>query len=322
MRHAFSSSRVAGGRTLVGGAYGEGSYTSGPWLVTGGVRVDEWASMSGHLIETSLVSGAATNVQHYEDRSGTVFSGRLGAKRDLGDGLYLRAAGYSGFRAPTLNELYRPFRVGNNTTQANANLTPERLYGAEAAVGAQHGRFSWEATGFYNRLQDPVTNVTISSTPTSITFQRRNAGVINAYGAEAEVAYAVTGWARLRGAAGYTHARVDGQDQAPQLTGKRPAQAPEWTASAGLDLTPVKPLLLHADLRYEGDRFDDDQNTLRLAPFARVDLRADWTLAHGAGVFIAVDNLFDAGIQTQRTADNIVSYDAPRTVSFGLTFRR
>ncbi len=43
----------------------------------------------------------------------------------------LRASGYRSFRAPTLNELYRDFRVGNALTQANANLRPERLVGVE-----------------------------------------------------------------------------------------------------------------------------------------------------------------------------------------------
>ena len=35
---------------------------------------------------------------------------------------------------PTLNELYRPFRVGNDATAANALLSPERLTGIEGGV--------------------------------------------------------------------------------------------------------------------------------------------------------------------------------------------
>jgi len=41
------------------------------------------------------------------------------------------------FRAPTLNELYRSFRQANNLTDANANLTAERLTGGEAGVAVQ-----------------------------------------------------------------------------------------------------------------------------------------------------------------------------------------
>ena len=46
----------------------------------------------------------------------------------------LRAAAYSGFRLPTLNELYRPFAVFPVTTNANAALLPERLEGWEAGI--------------------------------------------------------------------------------------------------------------------------------------------------------------------------------------------
>ena len=37
-----------------------------------------------------------------------------------------------GFRAPTLKELYSPFRVGQVLTLANETLGPERLIGEEA----------------------------------------------------------------------------------------------------------------------------------------------------------------------------------------------
>ena len=48
-------------------------------------------------------------------------------------GLSLRSAAYLGWRMPTLNELFRPFRVGPDATAANPLLDPERLRGAEAA---------------------------------------------------------------------------------------------------------------------------------------------------------------------------------------------
>ena len=47
-------------------------------------------------------------------------------------GLRLRSAAYLGWRLPTLNELFRPFRAGADATAANADLDPERLRGAEA----------------------------------------------------------------------------------------------------------------------------------------------------------------------------------------------
>ena len=46
----------------------------------------------------------------------------------------LRSAAYLGWRMPTLNELFRPFRAGADATAANPSLDPERLAGAEAGV--------------------------------------------------------------------------------------------------------------------------------------------------------------------------------------------
>ena len=51
-----------------------------------------------------------------------------------GAALARRGSAYRSFRAPTLNELYREFRVGNAVTQANPLLQPETLFGGE--VGA------------------------------------------------------------------------------------------------------------------------------------------------------------------------------------------
>ncbi len=82
------------------------------------------------------------------------------------------------------------------------------------------------------------------------------------------------------------------------------------------------PLSLHGDLRYESTRYDDDQNTRRLAPGVTVDARAEVGLTREIAVYAAADNLLDAAIQTGRTADGVVSYDAPRVFRVGVTFRR
>src|SRR3712207_7547139 len=63
--------------------------------------------------------------QHAEDRDGVVPTGRAGVRLALRPGLHARAAAYAGFRPATLNELHRPFRVGNDVTEANPGLRSE-----------------------------------------------------------------------------------------------------------------------------------------------------------------------------------------------------
>ena len=120
----------------------------------------------------------------------------------------------------------------------------------------------------------------------------------------------------------YTHARVDGGSTAPQLTGLRPAQTPEWTVTAGLDWHAMEQLTLSSSLRYMSLAFEDDQNSRRLAPGAELDLRGAWSLGPGEEVYLAVDNVADAKISTGKTADFVDSYSEPRTVRVGFSYRR
>jgi vitamin B12 transporter len=316
---AFTKSRIAGGETFTGGAYAEASYTAGAWLVTGGVRVDDWETFDGQRIESVIKTGVVTLAQHPADRGGVLPTARLGVRRAFGDGLAWRAAAYAGFRQPTLNELYRPFRVGNNSTLANPALNPERLYGVETGLNANWAGGSASGTVFYNRLEKAVTNVTLSATPNGSTFERENAGTVEATGVEAEANQNLGSGVRAELAGDYTYARVDGGKTAPQLTGRRPAQTPRATITSGLAWRSSGPLSLRADVRYESERFDDDLNTLRIAPSVSLNARADWRLAGRARLFLRVDNLADAPIQTGQTQPGLKTYDAPRTVLVGLS---
>jgi outer membrane receptor protein involved in Fe transport len=320
--------RVSGGGQLVAGLYGEASHDFGGWLLTGGLRVDGWEDYASKLEQT----GTTVLDQHPGDRSGVVPTGRIGLRRDVTAGLYLRAAAYAGFRPATLNELHRSFRVGNDVTLANSNLAPERLYGAEAGLGGQ-GKLTWDVDAFYNRLGDAVTNVTIGKGPGTFPiagfvpaggtlFERENAGAVNAYGMEGDADYSFADNLDLRGAFAYTHARVDGGDQTPQLTGKRPAETPAAVITADLVWRGLDRLTLSGGLRYESARFDDDQNTRRIDAGTGVDARADLRISADVSAFVAADNVFDASLQTGRSAAGVVTYDAPRVVRIGLTLRR
>jgi outer membrane receptor protein involved in Fe transport len=321
--------RHAGGQSLDGGIYAEATHAAGPLLLVAGARLDGWATFDSHLIQRDIATGVESLDLRPALRGGAAPNARVGARFDVGGGDYLRAAAYSGFRIPTLNELYRPFRVGNNVTEANADLVPERLYGAEIGAGGSQAIFSWSVTAFYNRLEDAVTNVTLGFGPLvdpvagvipagGVLLQRQNVGAVNAWGVEAEssarLGRALTG----RAAVGWTWARVDGGSAAPQLTGLRPAETPRLTATAGLAWRARPPLTLSADLRYESARFDDDLNQHRLDPATTMDARAEWRLSAATTVFVAVENLFNVAVATGQTATGITSYGPPRTIMAGL----
>ncbi|WP_308238219.1 TonB-dependent receptor domain-containing protein [Phenylobacterium sp. J367] len=332
MNGTFTRKRLAGGKTVVGGGYVEGVLDRGPWLVTGGVRLDGWKSSDAVRREWDLQTGAATLDQTTPDASGTTPTARFGLRYEVADQIFARAAAYGGFRPPTLNELHRPFRVGNDITEANPRLKPETLQGVEAGLNGE-GAVRWAATVFYNRIEDPIANVTIGIGPGTfptagfvpaggVLRQRQNAGEITAWGFEGEGSGELAAGFGWRAALSYTDAEVDGGASAPQLTGLRPAQTPRLTVTGGFDWRPMDRLSLNADARYESDRWEDDLNTRKLGAGVVVDARAGWRVGRDSEVYVAADNLFDAELEVGETADGVESYSQPRTLRIGFAIRR
>lgn len=329
----FTRDRFAGGEASVVGAYAEGVWSGGPWLVAGGLRLDHWENAEGRRLEVDRVTGLPTLDETYRDRSGDVVSARLAVRRDLDARLAVRAAAYSSFRPATLNELHRPFRVGNDLTEANSTLTPETLQGVEAGLAWRGDRTFLGATVFLNRIDDAIVNVTIGVGPGVIAAlpragfvpaggvlrQRQNAGVIEAVGLELTAEHRLED-VTLVGAVSMTDAEVDGGSAAPQLTGLRPAQAPVVSATAGVDWRAPGRLTLGVRGRYESRRFDDDLNSRVLDPALTLDVRADWEVRAGVVLYVAADNLLDAVVEVSETGDGVAGFGPPRMLRAGVSF--
>lgn len=328
---AFTRRRIAGGKTLTAGVYAETWRETGAWLFSGGARVDQYRAWDGERVERLLATNAVTLNFAPEDSETTAPTARIAFRRELG-ALALRGAAYAGFRPPTLNELHRPFRVGNDVTEANAALEPERLTGLDVGVSGEYATWAWSAGVFATRLDDAIVNVTLGAGPGTFPpgvfvpaggayRQRQNAGRIEALGVEAEARGELGGelgdalnW---RAAASYTDAEV----VQGSLQGLRPAQSPEWSATAGLAWA-IGATTLSADVSYESARFDDDLNTRTLAAATIVDLRAEHDLGGGVAVYAALDNAFDEAVETAETADGIESFGPARALRVGLRLRR
>jgi outer membrane receptor protein involved in Fe transport len=275
----------------LGGLYTQKTFGLSPRLdVLAGARLDVWESA----------------------RTRTSFNPRLGALFRATGAVTLRASVYRGFRAPSLNELYRPFRVGNVETLANPDLGEERLVGAE--VGADlHPTASVFArlNLFRNRIDGAVGNVTISSTPQLITRRRENLDRVTADGVEAELRVRLLpGW-ELQAAYLYSDSRVE-------RTGRRVPQVPLNQGSMGIAFDGPVVALLQA--RWAGDQFEDDLNQLALPSFVVADLSLRRPVGNRLEVFLAGENLFDEKVVTGRLP--LETLGAPRLVQVGVTVRR
>ena len=329
----FTNRRISGGKSTVAGLYAEGASRLGDgWLLTAGARLDKWENTDGHIIQSSAITGALTSDTRPASSHDTLPNGRIGLRKDLDDDLYVRTSAYNGFRPASLNELYRGFRLGSNFTLANAALKPEKLYGAEIGAGDDVGPFTWYVTGFWNKLQDAITNVTIAQGPGTfpiagaipaggLLIQRQNVGYIRAFGVEGETTYAFNQMISARAAFSLTDAEVNGGTAAAQLTGKRPLQTPKWTITGGIVATPIDLVTIETYLRYESTRYSDDLNTLALKGVTTVDARVSFHVMPMVDVYAAVDNVFDTEVGSAKGADGVVTIDAPRMFRVGLSYR-
>ncbi|QUM71085.1 TonB-dependent receptor [Sphingopyxis granuli] len=319
--------RVAGGSSDTLGSFAEWT-SSDPqdgflWTVSG--RLDRWWLAAGYRHEYNF-GGPPISDASFAARQGWEGSGRIGL-RWTANGFSLRAAGYRGWRLPTLNELYRPFRVGADATAANELLKPERLWGGEVGADWQGGGTKLSATLFANRLSNAIANVTLAAGPGNFpgvgfvaagaTYsQRQNLDAIDSKGVEVS-AEQVIGPAVLRATWAYTDARVDASGAAAALDGRRPAQIARHGASLSLRDNGGGPFGGFATLRYIGAQNEDDLGLQRLGDALTLDAGLSWRLSGAIGIEARGENLFDEPVPAAISSSGIVERATPRTLWIG-----
>ncbi|MBV9611337.1 MAG: TonB-dependent receptor [Acidobacteriaceae bacterium] len=274
----------SGGMLLEHGVFGQADLTWGPARFFAGIR----HQFTGQFGETFVSPNGGVAV---------------GVKR-----LRFRAAAYRSFRAPTLNELYRQFRVGNVLTFANPKLVPEGLTGVESGLDWTGETARVSVTLFHNNLENLIDNATLSSSPTLIQRRRENFPTALSRGFEANV---FERWHHWNAEAGYLFA------DARLATGQRIPEIPKQQGTAQLTYN-AKSTLFSAGIRSFGLVFDDDLNQFRLPGYAALQLSAQQKLTKNLCAVAAVENLLDRTYLVALTPSP--NTGAPRLWRVGLRF--
>jgi outer membrane receptor protein involved in Fe transport len=312
---AATSRLEAGGAQLSGAAFLAEQFQVHPrLLLTAAGRVDTWAQSDGR--SEIAVSDEGSSEALYPARSEAAVSPRLGVLFRVSSAVSLTGSAYGAFRGPTLNELYRGFRVGDTLTRANPALTAERLWGGEGGVLLSSGPLSLRVTAFNAEVRDAVANVTLDSTPSLISRQRQNLGRVRSRGLEIE------GEARFGPhalvSAGYTliDSRVTRFSPDPSLEGRALPHIPRHQAV--LQARYESSWSLGLQTRWIGPAYEDDLNSLTLDSALLVDLFVSRQITGGLDAYAAAENLLDAEVVVGRTP--VETLGAPRTVRAGLRF--
>ena len=298
-------SRISGGAQRSFGLFVQDIITPTPRLtLTLGARLDRWRNYDGHNLETDLATGlpTANHRPTLPERDDAVVSPRVAALYHLAEWVTVWGDLGWGFRAPTLNELYRQFRVGTVLTLANNQLGPERLVGGDLGIRISPVRnLSWRTTWFDNRVKDPVSNVTLTVSGANVTQQRQNLGRTRISGLQTDVEYRIGSFYRVSGGYLYGRARVIEFGANPLLIGKFLPQVPKHRGAVQFAYINPRLFNLSVGVHAIGRQFDDDQN-VRTVPgegeaglpgYAVVELSASRTIGRNLEVFAGAQNLFD-----------------------------
>ena len=282
-------------------------------IIGGGIRYDRWRNLRGQSTFTSLATGLST-VTGFPDRVESSWSPSASILIQPNRAISFHAAGSRSFRAPTLNELYRGFRVGNVVTNSNENLRAELATNFEAGAAFRRGYSGFRVTSFFTSIDQTVSNVTLSVTPSLITRQRQNAGTTRTTGIEID---AETRIKNLEINAGYLFAdsRVREFPSNPALVDKLIPQVPRHQFTFQTRL-PWRTWTFSLQGRASGEQFDDDVNEFRLEPYFQLDGFVSIKFKEKLSAFATVENVFNSRYSVGKTPVRTVS--SPMNIRFGV----
>jgi outer membrane receptor protein involved in Fe transport len=285
-----------------------------------GIRFDAWENADALSATRNLTTNQTTTV-NFPNRAENAFSPRVAALYRLSENFSLYAAFSKSFRAPTLNELYRAFRVGSVLTLANENLKSERADNFEGGINFTgfSNRLNLRGNFFVAEVSRPVVSVTLSSTPGLITRQRQNVGKTRARGLELDAEFMLRKDLRISASYLLVDSRVVDFPANINLIGKFLPQVPRRQLNLQMFYRPRQSRFsFGAQMRISGAQFEDDLNSLRLRPYRTLDVFASYRFAKKIEIFTAIENVFNNRYDIGLTPNRTIA--APRFARAGLRF--
>lgn len=280
------------------------------WTFNAGVRGD-WRRVEAVPNERTRDPGALTNEY-------LTASGALGANVVVADGVALAANLSSGFRAPSVFELYANGVHGGVAAvqRGNPSLEPERAYSADVSVRVRRNRLTAEVTGYVNAINDYVfLENTGRNAPNGLPIFEANQTDAVIPGVETRVETQLQPWLHVGGQLALLSGvgdglGADGSDgDLPLLPANNVTGFVHWTPESQgrlhnprVEVDMKRGFAKDAAGRFEpfsqfDGGFGPPFGTASTRPYTTVDLSAESRLALGLGIEpslrVAVRNLFD-----------------------------
>ncbi len=321
----FTRSRNAGGEQAFSGLFAtfrqEISEANG---ISASLRFDRVDQNQGSREEFDLETDTRIRFDQLSDTTDDELSIALAWYHYFDDNSTIRLKGLSGFRAPTLNELYRPFRVRNDITEANPELSSERFNGLELSWSSSPGEEqSYIVSIFHYEIDDIIANAFLSNesgfnalcgfVPNGGSCsQRRNLEESRISGLEARWRRDFNGATRGELTYLYSDSEIESAEIGLGINGNELPHAPAHRLNATFSWLPNEDLDLWTSLSIASKEYEDTRNTRRIDSFMTFDIGARYAISDQHYIGIRIENLFDEEVNTGVASNGLRTIGAPR----------
>lgn len=277
-----------------------------------------------------------------------IYSYRIGANYDLSDKNSLFANYSTGFRAPTINQLFAGDVSAWGSTQNNENLKEEKSHNYEIGTRGYANTLFYEVSLFRLDRKDFIMKSS-GNYGASTSEIWDNIGGAKHQGLEAAINDKLT--QKLKYSMAYTfldarftdyknfgihfdangNGRVDaGEVSSSDVTGNRIPRTPKHTVNLELDYEVIPKFNFISEINSKSDYFADDLNTIKIDNTTTLNLLSTYKMkvnSYDLTFFARVDNVFDefyyntARASSDRNGDLVFNEeDLSLTVNQGRTF--
>jgi vitamin B12 transporter len=212
------------------------------------------------------------------EQFGDYLTGNIGWRSNWDYGISTFANFGNAFKAPSFNVLYFPHF-------GNPNLGPEESTSVEVGLAGNHEWMQWELRAYHTNIDNLIT-------PTRDFSTAENIGKSQIDGLEAEMGTQWQGW----------NAKLNMTLLNPEIreTNKRLPRRADKTLSFDLSRA-FGQFDVGANVMAQDHRFDNPDNSIRVAGYVTVDLRAAYHINKNWMLSAKLNNLLDKNYQTVNT---------------------
>lgn len=334
--NGFTRQREAGGQQVFLGAFASTQLKlSEKRTLSLSTRLDSIEQTDGHRSEFNTETNTQILNASYDNQSDWLPSFNIDLAHQIDDKQQVRIAISQGFRAPTLNELYRPFRVRNDITEANPDLTNETIRGIQASYRWQDDdKLDVSINAFHYQLDDAVANMLLATDPGfNATYgvfiptggsysQRRNIPRSNVSGFELETNAQISESVAVVFNYTYAPTKIRSNAAYPSLAGTAFPQSPESKAFARINWNLSPSTRLWASANYWDQQFEDLAGLRRIDSAINVDLGFNYALSDSTSLQAKIENALDATIESGLSTSGLITRSAPRSAWLTLSYHK